>query len=63
MLCNNDCRIICKEMEIRPQNKNFLQSFSGTNFLSNIKSLRSDKDANKKNTQKTNDLYMENAKL
>ena len=50
-------------MEIRPQNKNFLQSFSGTNFLSNIKSLRSDKDANKKNTQKTNDLYMENAKL
>ena len=50
-------------MEISPQNKNFLQSFSGTNFLSNIKSLRSDKDANKKNTQKTNDLYMENAKL
>ena len=51
-------------MEISPQNKNFLQSFSGTNFLSNIKSLRSDKDAKKKkNTQKTNDLYMENAKL
>ena len=40
-------------MEISPQNKNFLQSFSGTNFLSNIKSLRSDKDAKKKKKKKT----------